>query len=209
MDKLEMTGKTVEEAIEIALMELDVDRAEVAVEVVNPGKVGLFGLRSEPAKVVVTRLSEQDSAAANGIRVLTKLLTSMNLEASPRIRSEGDEDNWPILDVTGEDSGLMIGRRGETLKALQFVVNLILRRQGHGQHIIIDVERYRERRNKSVESLAKRAAERVVSTGNPVTLEPMSPSERRVVHVTLAQHPEIITESNGSGEGRRVTLMPR
>lgn len=210
MDKIEMTGKTVEEAVEIALLELDADRGEVAVEVVSRGRAGLFGLGSEPAKVRVTRLAVSGSVAAQGMQVLTKLLTTMNVEAFPTIRSEGDDENWPKIDVIGEDSGLLIGKRGETLRALQFVVNMILNRQGAGgSRLIVDVESYRERRIKSVEALARRVAERVVSSGTPIDLEPMPPAERRVIHMALAEHPDVVTESDGVGEGRRVRVMLR
>lgn len=210
MDKVEMTGKTVEEAVEIALLELDAGREEVAVEVVSRGKAGLFGIRAEPAKVRVTRLADSGSVAARGMGVLSMLFGAMNVDAFPTIRSEGDGENWPVIDVVGEDSGLLIGKRGETLRALQFVVNMVLSRQVQGNsHLVIDVERYRERRAKSVETLARQVAARVVSTGNPVTLEAMSPAERRVVHMTLGEHPEVTTESDGIGESRRVTVMPR
>ena len=210
MDKLEMTGKTVEEAVEIALLELDAAREEVAVEVVSRGKTGLFGLRSEPAKVRVTRLADSGSVAAQGLGVLSRLFGAMGVDAYPTIRSEGDGENWPVIDVAGEDSGLLIGKRGETLRALQFVVNMVLGRQVQGDsHLVSDVERYRERRAKSVEALAARVAEQVVGTGRSVTLEAMSPAERRVVHMTLSDHPGVTTQSEGFGEGRRVTVMPR
>ena len=160
--------------------------------------------------MVVTRLADSGSVAARGMGVLSTLFGAMNVDAYPTIRSEGDGENWPVIDVAGEDSGLLIGKRGETLRALQFVVNMVLSRQVQGDsHLIIDVERYRERRAKTVEALATRVAERVVSTGSSVTMEPMSPAERRVVHMTLAEHPEVTTESDGIGENRRVTVMLR
>ena len=158
----------------------------------------------------VTRLVDSGSVAVRGMGVLSMLFGAMNVDAFATIRSEGDGENRPVIDVVGEDSGLLIGKRGETLRALQFVVNMVLSRQVQGDsHLVIDVERYKERRAKSVEALARQVAERVVSTGSPVILEAMSPAERRVVHMTLAEHPGVTTESDGIGESRRVTVMPR
>ena len=117
------------------------------------------------------------------------LLRSMKVSATatPRPQQEGEEDTIE-LDIEGEDSGLLIGRRGETLRALQFTVNLLVGQSTRGR-VILDVEGYRERRYSSLRTLASRVAERVASTGRPITLEPMAPNERRVIHMTLAENP--------------------
>ena len=137
------------------------------------------------------------------------LLRSMKVSATatPRPQQEGEEDTIE-LDIEGEDSGLLIGRRGETLRALQFTVNLLVGQSTRGR-VILDVEGYRERRYSSLRTLASRVAERVASTGRPITLEPMAPNERRVIHMTLAENPRVATESTGMGESRKITVLPK
>ena len=137
------------------------------------------------------------------------LLRSMKVSATatPRPQQEGEEDTIE-LDIEGEDSGLLIGRRGETLRALQFTVNLLVGQSTRGR-VILDVEGYRERRYSSLRTLASRVAERVASTGRPITLEPMAPNERRVIHMALAENPRVATESTGMGESRKITVLPR
>jgi len=112
------------------------------------------------------------------------------------------------LDIEGEDSGLLIGRRGETLRALQFIVNLLVSQRSEGR-VVLDVEGYRERHYASLRTLAARVAERVAATGRSVTLEPMAANERRIVHIALADHPEVTTESSGMGEARKITVSPQ
>ena len=209
MDMIDMTAKSMEEAVELALLELDAERGEVAVEVISHGRAGLFGIGSEPAKVRVTRLVQGAENVSLALGVVSKLLSMMEVDAMPTIRSGGDEENWPVIDIQGQDSGLLIGKRGETLRALQFVVNLMLPRKVEQSRVVIDVEHYRDRRARSLQSLSTRVAERVAYSGRSITLEPMSAAERRVVHMALAEHPSVTTESEGLGEGRRVTVMPR
>ena len=131
----------------------------------------------------------------------------MAATATPRPQLEGEEDTIE-LDIEGEDSGLLIGRRGETLRALQFTVNLIVGQTTRAR-VILDVEGYRERRYSSLRALAARVAERVTSTGRPITLEPMAPNERRVVHMALANNSRVATESTGVGESRKITVLPK
>ena len=212
MDNVEITAKTVEEAIEVALRELDAERGEVAVEVVSQGRAGLFGIGigAEPAKVRVSRLAESGAVASQAMEVLIRLLSGMEAAALPTIRSMSDEESWPIIDIQGEDSGLLIGRRGETLRALQFLTNLILSHKIQDRaRVLIDVEHYKDRRARSLQSMAMQVAERVKANGRSVTLEPMNPAERRVVHLALGDHPQVKTESAGVGESRRVTVMLR
>ena len=116
----------------------------------------------------------------------------------------------PVFDIDGDDSGLLIGRRGETLRALHFLVNLIAGAQlGENPSIQIDVAGYMDRRYKSLTNLALNIASRVAGSGQPITLEPMPPNERRAVHVALAEHQDVTTESIGAGDGRQVVVRPR
>jgi spoIIIJ-associated protein len=125
---------------------------------------------------------------------------------------ESTEEDPPtiFIDVLGKDLGLLIGRRGEHLAHLQYIVNLIAnKRLGDYTRVIVDVEAYRTRREESLIALAERVARQVSRSGRPIVLEPMPPNERRVVHMTLREHPEVATESNGEGQDRRITVMPR
>ena len=205
----EVTGRSVEEAIEIALEQLGADRDQVEIDVISQGKGGILGFGAEPARIRVTLTSLPSNLPAVAKITVDNLLRSMKVAATatPRPQLEGEEDTIE-LDIEGEDSGLLIGRRGETLRALQFTVNLIVGQTTRAR-VILDVEGYRERRYSSLRALAARVAERVTSTGRPITLEPMAPNERRVVHMALANNPRVATESTGVGESRKITVLPK
>jgi spoIIIJ-associated protein len=207
---LERTGKTVEEAIEVAIRDLGVGRDEVEVDVVSQGRGGILGIGSEPAKVRVSLISGANAGASAALGVVTDLLNAMRVDATPTIRTSGtDADNPTVIDIQGEDAGLIIGRRGETLRALQYISNIILgRREDDSGPIIVDVEQYRDRRAQQVSVLAERMAERATSSGTPVTLEAMSAADRRLVHVALAENKKVTTESTGEGTMRSVVVTP-
>ncbi len=211
MKTIEITAKTPEEAIEIALKELDADRAEVEIDVVSRGKTGLLGLGSEPARVRVTLLETPTDVVKIGTGILETLISHMGVDAVASLKSaQGDEFGGPVFDIDGDDSGLLIGRRGETLRALQLLVNLLASRKLDTRTtIMVDVAGYQEKRIKSLTSLAGRVAQRVSATGHPIALEPMPPNERRIVHLALADHPEVVTESTGDREGRQVVVAPK
>jgi spoIIIJ-associated protein len=146
--------------------------------------------------------------AVAGREVLEEMLEHMGIYADVNIL-EG-ADHTIILDITGQDLGVLIGRRGSTLAALQFIVNLILgKRFQYRSKVMVDVEGYRVRREKSLTDLAHRMADRVRSSGQMVTLEAMAPAERRIVHLALQDDPEVMTQSIGEGEGRKVTIQRR
>jgi spoIIIJ-associated protein len=208
----EMSAKTVEEAIEVALKELDADRTEVEIETLSPGKPGFLGIRSEPARVRVRKISEAQGAAGLAMGVVNKILAATGAHTVTTLKSAHDPDaGGPSIDITGEDSGLLIGRRGETLRALQFLVNLIIRNslKEDAVRVVLDIERYKERRNNSLMDMALRVADKVAGTGRAVSLEPMSAAERRVVHMALAEHPRVSTESTGLGDSRKVVIAPK
>ena len=219
MNTIQMTGKTVEDAIEIALRELDVDRGEVEIDVISRGKAGVFGIGSEPAKVrvskVVLRSSNEVDSSSDVIRVaretIDELISLMDVDVMCNLRqAESEEVGGPLFEIEGDDSGLLIGRKGETLRSLQFMVRfLVSRKTGERANLSVDVEGYDDRRRQSLSSLANRVAQRVVKTGRSIELEPMNPRERRLVHITLSENGDVYTESSGTGEGRRVVILPR
>ena len=212
MEQRTMSGRTVEEAIEVALKELDADRDEVEVEILSRGKPGFLGFGAEPARVSVRKLTSVGNAASLALDVLNKILARSGVQTLTTLRSAHDPDSGgPVIDITGEDAGLLIGRRGETLRALQYIVNLAVKNtlKDVDVRVSLDVERYRERRNNSLHEMALRVAERVAGTGRAIPLEPMPAAERRIIHIALADHPRVTTESSGVGEIRKVTISPK
>lgn len=159
----------------------------------------------------VTRAEEDDDVQVSRA-TLEELLERMDLRAEIavfRARAEAGEAAPWVLQIRGNDLGALIGRRGETLAALQYITRLIASRElQHRANIVLDVEGYKSRREKQLRRLAQRMAEQVVQTGRTVSLEPMPPYERRIVHLALRNHPHVYTESVGEGEHRKVTIVP-
>lgn len=211
MEKVEANGKTVEEAIELALKQLDARREEAEIEVLSHGKAGIFGFGSEPARVRATLL-EAGGLVQSAKAIVDDLLRAMGVSAVSMIsKPPADSPDTQLIEITGEDSGLLIGRRGETLRVMQFMMNLLLSRnpdQPEGR-VMLDVEQYRHRRTQVLKGLALRVADRVAGSGRAFTLEPMSAAERRAIHVALTDHPRVVTQSVGEGEDRKVMVMPR
>lgn len=211
MEIREVTGRTVEESIEIALEQLGADRDQVEIDVVSQGRGGILGFGAEPARIRVKLLSPPSGLIATSKLIVDNLLRTMDASATTSMRTNGssdnDDENIVEIDIEGDDSGLLIGRRGETLRALQFIVNLIVNQRTEGR-VMLDIEGYRERRYASLRTLASQVAERVANTGRSVTLEPMASNERRIIHMTLSEHPQVITESTGIGAGRKITISP-
>ena len=210
MKTIETSAKTPEEAIEIALKELDVERPDVEIDVVSKGKTGILGIGGEPAKVRVTVLDKPPDAVVATTDILHSLISLMDVSATVTlVDAEREDVGGPVFDIDGDDSGLLIGRRGETLRALQFLVSFIAsRRLGDRVNLFVDVSGYQERRYETLRSLADRNARRVASSGREIILEPMPPNERRIVHMALADDPEVNTVSDGVGDGRRVVIEP-
>ena len=218
MENLEMSGKTVEEAIQQALRELGVSREEVRVTVLNEGRHGVLGLGAEEARIRVESLvstPEKESDIADTAKgILEALLSMMGVTASvvspTGSFAEGEATAPIVFDIKGDDPGILIGRRGQTLSCLQYIVRLIVGHQTDAWvPIIIDVEEYKQRRYESLQALAWRIAEQVKSEGESFALEPMSAYERRIIHITLAEHPDITTRSVGAGMARKVVVLPK
>jgi len=193
-----------------------VTREEVRVTVLDEGKRGVLGLGSEPARVRVELLEpaagNDDSLSEVARAVLEALLAGMDIEAAVETQvqpavGEGEIAAPIAFDIRGDDLGILIGRRGQTLSCLQFMVRLIV---GHQTKtwvpITVDVEGYRLRRSEKLMALAGRLAEQVRTRRSPFTLEPMLAYERRIIHLALADHPDVTTESIGEGEARRVVI---
>jgi spoIIIJ-associated protein len=255
-ESVEISAKTVEEAIERGLSELGLTRDQVEVEVINPGRGGVLGFGAEDAQVRITALlvepppdveslqaeavaaespqqaesvdtsTSQAALAIESVAVmpdftelsvslLQGLLDRMNIKAQVTARigddlvEEGEEP--PLtLDITGDDLGILIGRRGETLRALQYMTRLMLSKSlKRWEPVVVDVEAYRVRRRRLLRQLAARMAERVAFSQQRVVLEAMPAHERRIVHIALRDHQAVTTKSIGEGEHRKVTIIPR
>jgi spoIIIJ-associated protein len=222
---VEVSGRNVEEAVEKALQELDADRDEVETEVLSEGSRGLLGLGAEEARVRASlvrskqlpaeaAVAEEPSVeaaevASIALEVLRELLSHMGIEATVVVREPEDKELPVVLDVQGEDLGILIGRQGETLRDLQYVTRLIVSRKlQRWVNILVDVGGYKKRRERILTELAERMAQRVIAEGRPVTLEPMPAHERRIVHMALRDHRSVTTESTGEGRRRKVVILP-
>jgi spoIIIJ-associated protein len=209
MSSAEGRGRTVDEAVDAALIELKESRRNVDVKVISE--------TPEETLVEVTVIDQTaapaiDSAPANGKAEVARglvegLLKHMGVRAQVTVRT-GSE---PItLDISGRDLGALIGWRGETLRALQSVTNVMVGRHlAEGERIIVDVERYRQRREHTVREIAMRAARQVKMTGDPITLDAMQPFERRAIHLALEGDPDVTSGSIGEEPERRVVVGPR
>jgi spoIIIJ-associated protein len=150
--------------------------------------------------------AEEDGKAELAAEMVSEIVTRMGLKVAIEIRENGEE---VVLDLAGEDAGRVIGKKGQTLDALQFVINKIVNRFPEGRrHILLDSGDYRQRREDGLASMARREAKRAVAQGRIITLEPMSPRDRRVIHLSLAKFPGVSTRSDGQGSERRVRIIP-
>ena len=210
MREIEISARTVEEAIEIALKELDADRSDVEVDVVSRGKSGILGIGSEPAVVRVSAIESAPDSVMVASSVIQTLIDHLDADVVLTLKQVHNDDlDGPIFEIEGDDAGLLIGRKGETLKTLQFLVRYVVsHRLDERVNLMIDVEGYQQRRHQSLENMARRVARRVSDTGRSITLEPMPANERRIVHLALSDHPGVTTESTGFGDSRQVTVQP-
>ncbi|AFM02509.1 MULTISPECIES: RNA-binding cell elongation regulator Jag/EloR [Desulfitobacterium] len=200
---VEKTGKTVEEAINACLNELGVERDRVRIEVLEePTKKGLFGLLGTTLAKV--RVSYEDCLGELACSFLKDVCNSMGVSAEFKYTQQGQ--HW-LVDISGEELGILIGRRGDTLEALQYLTNLAVAKQvSEKVRIIIDVEGYRQRREETLVRLAKRLSDKVKRTGTRVVLEPMNPHERRIIHTALQDDARISTFSEGEEPNRKVVI---
>jgi spoIIIJ-associated protein len=218
---VEATGETVGEAKWAALRELErlhpsIDKTAVRFEIVSEGERGLLGVGYAPARVVATvstdavvetETHEDDSDVAADVRALVERITSeLGVRCRVEIREDGD---GLLVECFGDDVGVLIGRYGQTIDAVQYIVNAIVaRRGGERIDVTIDAGGYRERRRATLEQLAVRTAEGVRDTGERAELEPMTAVERKVVHVCLKEFDGVETSSEGTEPNRFVVISP-
>lgn len=233
MPSIEISARTVAEATRLALEQMGVDEDEVLIEVLQNGddeNEALVRVTTMEAEMVdEAEVEEQprrprapfdpEAAGAEGRRVLQGILDRMDVQGYVSVQHststgpDGEPQHSIMLYVEGLDEetvGLMIGRRGETLRSLQFLLNTLINRHvGRWPQIVIDVGNYRQRRQESLEGLARRVAEQVRTTGRPHILDPMQAYDRRIVHMALREDNSVYTESTGEGENRKITVYPK
>ena len=222
--QVEATGETVGEAKWSALRELEklqpgIDKTAVRFQVVSEGERGLLGVGYAPARVIATvdpaavvaepsAADESDSELAHEVReVLERILEAIGVRARIEFR---EDDESMLATLTGRELGLVIGKHGQTIDAIQYLVNAIVWRK-HGDErkpVVVDAAGYRARRQASLDALAVRSAERAVSSGSPVQLEPMTAVERKVVHERLKDFAGVTTGSEGTEPNRYVVIAP-
>jgi len=203
LKSIEVQGRTEDEAIETALEQLGMSRDDVSVEIVEQARTGFLGLKNTPAIIRVAYESEEErTEQVNSF--LTGLFERMDIEASLEIAEE--EGSISVI-LTGKDPGALIGRRGETLDAIQHLTNYVVNRSVSGRvRINLDAENYRQRRNEALENLASRTASKVMKYRRNMTLDPMNAYERHVIHTALQEHEQVSTFSVGSEPNRRVVV---
>ncbi len=208
MKSIEVVARTVEEAIAEALRELQVERDDVEVTILEEGNKGFLGiLGSKQAKVrVEKKVPEYEVKLEKALEFMGELFGHMGL--NPTITGQADEESVN-LHIEGDDLGILIGRRGQTLDSLQYLTSLAVNRQG-GEWIRInlDIGDYRAKREESLRSLAQRAAMKVESSGRRVALDAMNAAERRIVHQELQEFGGVTTQSEGQEPYRRVIILP-
>ena len=203
MKVIEMTGKTVEEALNHALNELKLTKDKVDVEIIDEGNKGFLNLIGvKPAKI---RVSVKRNAVEEAKTFLEEVLSSMGVEA----KLEATEENDNIfINISGDKMGLVIGYRGETLDSLQYLVSLVVNKD-HSEaykRVTLDTENYRKKREETLIKVAEKTAYKVKKTGRPYKLEPMNPYERRIIHSALQDYSEISTYSEGEEPYRRIVI---
>ena len=226
MASVETTGPTVDDAIDAALEKLDLDEDQVELEILSEGGDGVPAhVRATPRSEVAAALERPPSLAAEagelewdeslataGREIVEDLLDYMGFPGEVDVLRAGKDNGTPTLAmaiVDGESMGALIGRRGETLQAFQFISQLLVnRRLGHWTRVLLDIEGYRSRRERYLKDTALRAAEKAMRFRESIELDPMIPSERRIVHLTLAGHESVTTHSEGEGDNRRVIVEP-
>lgn len=203
MNIIEQQGKTVDIAIEEGLVKLGVSKEKVGIEVIDKGKKGIFGLFGVvPAMVRLTLIQDGTGVAT---QMLNEVLRLMNIKSG--VTSQ-EKDGKLIFDIVSCDAQFLIGKNGQTLDALQYLINIMMKKNCRSKKdIILDIDQYRIKKDDDIVQLAVEAAAHVIKTGKDVVLDPMGSHERQIIHVTLQNHRKVNTKSIGDGEERKVVIF--
>ena len=206
MSYMEFKGKTVEEAVTAASVELGITIDELEYEVVDKGSAGFLGLGAKPAIIKAKKAEKAMNIVDKTKAHLQNLFKAMDIEAEITIDYDETDNNMNI-GLEGPEMGILIGKRGQTLDALQYLVSLFVNKESENYiRVKLDTENYRARRKDTLENLAKNIAFKVKRYKKPVTLEPMVPYERRIIHTVLQNDRYVATKSEGEEPNRRVVI---
>jgi len=202
---VEKSGKTVDEAVENALAELNIALDEVEIEIIEEPSKGLFGfIGSKPARV---RVKVKETVARQAKDFLSKIMSIMQLDVDIALV---EKDEKILININGNDLGILIGKRGETLDAIQYLANLSANKNiEKRKRIFIDIEGYRKRREETLKKLAYKLADKARQRGRNVILEPMNSMERRIIHTALQGREDIYTFSEGEEPYRKIIISPK
>ncbi|GAB2536991.1 RNA-binding cell elongation regulator Jag/EloR [Gracilibacillus alcaliphilus] len=205
MRQVTATGQTVEDAIQSALRQLNITEDQATVEVIDEGKKGLLGLfGSKPA---IVKVIKQEDPVEKLEKYITNIIAEfdINIEIETRV-----DQNQVTIDLSGEKIAVLIGKRGQTLNAIQYLAQLAMQQYADKYYaVIVDAEGYRERRRETLISLAEKKADRAIKIGKPVKIDPMPSYERKVIHTALQHRDDLTTDSQGNEPNRYVVILPK
>ena len=203
MDMITVTAKTVDESVTKALIELETTSDKLEYEVVEKGSAGFLGIGAKPA---IIRAKKKETLEDRAIDFLSQVFDAMNVDV--KIAAAFNEEECEMnIDLSGEDMGILIGKRGQTLDSLQYLANRVANKHQDGYvRVKLDTENYRARREETLKHLAKNIAHKVKRNRRPVALEPMNPYERRIIHSALQSDPYVTTHSEGEEPYRKVVI---
>ncbi len=203
MDMITVSAKTVDDAITKALIELETTSDKLVYEVVDKGSAGFLGIGAKPA---IIRARKEVTLEDKAVGFLKQVFEAMSLPVEIQV-SYNDEEKEMSINLVGEDMGILIGKRGQTLDSLQYLVSLVVNKGSEGYiRVKLDTENYRSRRKETLETLAKNIAYKVKRTKRSVSLEPMNPYERRIIHAALQNDKYVTTRSEGEEPFRHVVI---
>lgn len=204
MDYIEISAKTVDDAITDACQKFTVTSDKLEYEVVDEGKTGLLGIGARPAVIKVRVKSSAEDKAKD---FLKDVFAAMDLTVVANV-SYNEEENAMDIELSGDEMGILIGKRGQTLDSLQYLVSLVVNKDTENYvRVKVDTENYRKRRKETLENLAKNISYKVKRTKRPVSLEPMNPYERRIIHSALQNDKYVTTYSEGDEPFRHVVVV--
>ena len=206
VEYVEISAKTVSDAITEACRKFGVTSDKLDYEVVEEGSSGFLGIGSKPAVIKAGVKVEKLSVDGVAKKFLNDIFAAMNMEVVVNVCYSETENSMDI-ELSGEEMGILIGKRGQTLDSLQYIVSLVVNKEIENYvRVKVDTENYRQRRRETLENLAKNIAYKVKKTKRPVSLEPMNPFERRIIHSTLQGDKMVSTHSEGEEPFRRVVV---
>ncbi len=204
MEFIEVSAKTVNDAITEACQKLTVTSDKLEYEVVEEGSTGFLGIGSKPA-IIKARVKSSVKDTAKDF--LNDVFAAMNMTVVVDVKYD-ENDNCMDIDLSGDDMGVLIGKRGQTLDSLQYLVSLVINKNAENYiRVKVDTENYRQRRKETLENLAKNISYKVKRTKRPVSLEPMNPYERRIIHSALQNDKYVTTHSEGDEPYRHVVVV--